>query len=265
MPVDSHIIGVKLKHLNFMHQIALVDAELGRRDVDLELELGHDADYGRGPPDSRICLCYEGVAVWNIEEEIYKLVYPMVAVRQLFLDAREENAIKTFEAQEAARDCLNETSIITCQILDVAMCRDYPSQIYLAAVAKLKEAELEPVDCRLVDTTTLEFICRRVPVWKYREGQCVFTDNGYDRVKQRPYKTECLEPAVNKIGPFAVEKSYCAKHKADDHRITKYRHRNRAMARTREYLSYPKRPNLQLADCQLSIGTLKIPARFSPK
>ncbi len=266
IPIDSNMIGVKLKHLNFLHQIAIVDAELGRRDVELELELGHDLDdYGRGPPDSKISLCHEGMAVWNSEEEVYKLVYPMLALRQLFLYVREENDIKTFDAQENARDFLNQSPIIRCQILNSDVCRDYPSQIYLAVVAKLKEAELEPLDCKLIDATTLEFTCQRVPVWKYRQGQCVFTNNGYDQVKRCPYKIECLDPAVNKVTPFMIEKSYCAKHNADNPRVTKYRHRNRAAARTREYFSYPKRPNLELSDCQLSIGTLKIEARFARK
>jgi hypothetical protein len=264
MPMAFRLVGVKLKYFNFMHHIALIDEELGRHDVELEEELGGERIYyNRGPPDSKVILCQEGVAVWNKDQELYKLIYPMLSVRQIFLNCVEENFIKTYETQEMVRDYLQESPVVICQVVDTAVCQRFPQQIYQAILEKLKEAELAVESCELLNGNTLKFMCRRVPNWKYKDGQCIFSDTGYDMVKRERYDVECLEPAVVRLQPhYKDEKDYCTKHDAANYHITRNRQCLRARLRTREYLTYPHKPNLILKDCQLNVGDLKVSVSF---
>lgn len=264
-PVTSRFTAVRLKHFNLFHQLALTDEELGRRDEDLEDMMDEeDLVYGRGPPDSRIVLCHEGVALWNKDEELYKLVYPIIAIRQIFIDCNLENEIKTAELQEAVREYLLEAPSISCEILDARVCQHYPSQIFEAIVTKLKEAELALESCELISATELKFNCRRVPVWKYHGEQCIYAENAYNKVSKSHERIECLTPAVVKANPYGLmHKNYCCKHNAEHPRMAKYQKRNRALARTREYLSYLKRLNIKLNQQEiLKIGTLKVDVRF---
>jgi hypothetical protein len=255
-PLNFRFKGVGLKHFNFFHQASLIDEELGRRDADLDEFMGEDEDtsYGRGPPDGKIVLCQEGVAVWDAKSELYKLAYPMMALREIFLRCSAEIDVKTFDKQEAAREFLLETPVIICNVINSMLCQKYPNEVYQIIVDKLKEAELEVTACELVAPTCLKFTCRRAPKWKYTDGQCVHVEHGYKKETHTHYSTECLEPATKRSSPYGIpDIVYCAKHSAEHPRITKNQKRNRARCRTREYLNYPDRVNLKLVDCNVAL------------
>jgi hypothetical protein len=228
-------------HLNVAHQVAMMYYELKVKGPKPSQDFGTEAycyDFIKNEPLLGRLLCLkEGICGWNQQEQKYNLIFPIAALRSLFIECKEQMLAELDDAEEVLRSFLSQELIIRYKLQttdDAKAITSHPKEALQCIKTALRQHELRVSHAKFVDSLSLEVNCIREPLWDNSLSTHTFTYPGSQQIQ-----------IGGKFGYSAMEQYL-------------YWKDNLVAAKVQEHLNYPKRSNLVLnGELRVGIAAVK--------
>lgn len=208
------------------------DGDLFLRDEDEYID-----SYGTGPPHKEFnILVFEGICSWIPSLQVYRLIYPMSALRLLFEECKK-NVLAEHETQlKKAREQLAMKAILHYKLTDNP--DNIDTKAYAGEISQFIASHIRNYGMKITSAVVEDGLIKLATV--------------YD-VKPRWDDSICISYMCNNKKKTRYSDCLCARHKDTDVGYFKHMRMERTRMNKRQLLSYSANPNSWHTECTVVI------------